>query len=184
MNQLAESLSLVKFIEQHSNPTYPFQMSEQQVVSVGHQFSDCVSFLCLTTQHLLGNMARAVNCGSQKQGHTDAAFKWCGKEIALVGFGMNRMEAHFNPVSISNCTCWSTSANKCNFLATHADSKEGIKISLKVTCAGLYTLHNAVSLCDSADCGFCTQIQAQVGKDGALWRNSCYRMMQLIFTIN
>ena len=36
-------------------------------------------------------MSRAVNCSSQKQGHTDAAFNWCGKEIALVGFGKIRM---------------------------------------------------------------------------------------------
>ena len=54
MNQLAESLpvSLVKFIERHNNPTDPFHMSEHQVVSVGHQYSNGVSFLCLTTpQH-------------------------------------------------------------------------------------------------------------------------------------
>ncbi len=37
-------------------------------------------------------MARAVNSGSQKQCHTDAAFNWCDKELALVGFGMNRMK--------------------------------------------------------------------------------------------
>ena len=101
MNQLAESLSLVKFIERHNDPADPFHMSAHQVVSVGHQFSNGVSFLCATTPYLLGNMARAVNCGCQKQGHTDAAFNWCGKEIALVGFGMNRMGAHFNPVSLS-----------------------------------------------------------------------------------
>ncbi len=59
-------------------------------------------------------MARAINCGSQKQGHTDAALTWCGKEVALVGFGMNRMGAHFNPVSVS---------------PVDAESKEGIKNS-------------------------------------------------------
>ena len=97
---------------------------------------------------------RAVNCGGQKQGHTDAAFIWCGKEIALVGFGMNRMGAHFNPVSIS---------------IVNAESKEGIKNSNTATCAGLYTHHNASSLCHSPDCGFCTQIHVHVGQDGALW---------------
>ena len=72
-------------------------------------------------------MARTVNGGSQKQGHIDAAFNWCGKELALVGFGMNRMGAHFNPVSVS---------------LVNAESKEG----------------------------FCSQVRAQVGEDGALWR--------------
>jgi hypothetical protein len=125
------------------------------VVSVGHQFSDGVCFMSLTTPHLLANMARAVNCGSQKQGHTDAAFNWCGKELALVGFGMNRMGAHFNPVSVS---------------LVNAESKEGIKNSYQATCAGFYTLYNAASLCDRSDCGFCSQVRAQVGEDGALWR--------------
>ena len=155
MNQLAESLSLVKFLERHNDPADPFHMSAHQVVSVGHQFSNGVSFLCATTPYLLGNMARAVNCGCQKQGHTDAAFNWCGKEIALVGFGMNRMGAHFNPVSLS---------------IVNAESKQGIMHSYKATCAGLYTLYNTASLCDSPECEFCTQIEAQVGKHGALWR--------------
>ena len=51
MSQLAESLSLVKFLERHSDPANSFHMTEHQVVCLGHQFSECVSFMCLSTQH-------------------------------------------------------------------------------------------------------------------------------------
>ncbi len=74
--------------------------------------------MCLTTPHLLANMARAVNSGSQKQDHTDTAFNWCGKEVTLVGFGMNRMGTHFNQVSVS---------------LVNTESKEGIKNSYQAT---------------------------------------------------
>ena len=80
MNQRAKSLRLVKFIDCHNDPTDPYHLTEHPVVSVGHQFNNGVRFLCLTTQHLLGNMVITVKCGSQKQGHTDAAinFVWQG----------------------------------------------------------------------------------------------------------
>ena len=113
--------------------------------------------MCLSTPHLLNNMARAVNCSCQKQGHTDAAFNWSGKEVALIGFGMNSMGARFNPVSIS---------------IVNSESKKGLKSSYEATCSGLYTLYNSASLCDSAECGFCSQMHAQIGGPaGALCRN-------------
>jgi hypothetical protein len=69
MNRLAESLSLVKFLERHNDPNDPFHMSEHQTVCAGHQFKDGITFMCLTTCHLLGNMSRAVNSTCQTQGH-------------------------------------------------------------------------------------------------------------------
>ena len=48
MNQLAESLSLLKFLGSHNDPSDPYHLTEHQVV--GHQFSHGVSILCLTTQ--------------------------------------------------------------------------------------------------------------------------------------
>jgi hypothetical protein len=77
MNQLAEYLSLVKFLERQNDPNNPFHMSEHQTACVGHPFKDDVTFKCLTTCHLLGNMSRAVNSTCQTQGHFDGAFNWC-----------------------------------------------------------------------------------------------------------
>jgi hypothetical protein len=101
MNKLAESLSLVKLLERHNDPDDPFHMDEHQPVCVGHQFKDGITFACITTCHCLNNMARAVNSTCQTQGHMDGAFNWCKKDFALIGFGMNSMGAHFNPVSVS-----------------------------------------------------------------------------------
>jgi hypothetical protein len=101
LNELAESLSLVKFLERHNDLADPFHMDEHQPVCVGHQFKDGVTFMSLTTPHFLNNLARAENCGCQKQGHFDAAFNWCGKDFGMIGFGMNSMCAHFNRVSLS-----------------------------------------------------------------------------------
>ena len=74
MNELAESLSLVKFIEQHNDPNDSFHLDEHQVVCLGHQFDKGVWFAAFSTPHLLKNMARAKNCQWQEQGHTNGAF--------------------------------------------------------------------------------------------------------------
>ena len=138
-------------------------MDEHEVVCVGHQFSNGVRFMTLTTTHLLLNMARAKNCGWQAQGHFDAAFNWCGKEIALIGFGMNSMGAHFNPVSVS---------------IANSESKEGIANAYKATCSGFYTVFNSANLCEGVKCetcGFCTQVLEQISEPdpaspkGSLW---------------
>lgn len=147
MNQLADELSLDKLLARHNDPTDSFHMDAHKVVCLGHQFSDGVRFATFSTPHFLNNMPRAKNCGWQAQGHTDGAFDWCGKEIALIGFGMNSMGAHFNPVSFS---------------LVNSESKEGIKNSYLATCAGLYTLYNSAVLCQDPECGFCTQVKAQI----------------------
>ncbi len=74
MNRLAESISLAKFIERHNDSADPFHLEEHQPVCVGHQFGKGVPCMCLTTPHLLNNMARTENCGLQKVGHFDGAF--------------------------------------------------------------------------------------------------------------
>ena len=151
MNALCESLSLVEFLKRHNDPNDPFHMSEHQTVCLGHQFKDGVTFMCLSSPHLMNNMARAVNCGSQRQGHWDGAFNWCKKDFALLGFGMNSMGAHFNQVSVS---------------IVNSESKQAIKTAYDATCSGLYTLYNNAVLCDNPKCGFCTQVFEQVSDEG------------------
>jgi hypothetical protein len=108
MNELPESLSLIKFLERHNYLADPFQMDEHQPVCVGHQFKDGITFMCLTTRstpHLLNNMARAENCGCQKTAHVDGSFNWCKKNFKMIGICMTRnsMGAHYNPVSVTDC---------------------------------------------------------------------------------
>ncbi len=152
MNELAESISLVKLLERHNDPADPFHMDEHQTVCVGHQFKDGVTFMCLTTPHLINNMVRSENCGCQKTGHFDGAFNLCKKDFGMIGFGMNSMGAHFNPVSLS---------------IVKSESKEAIIQAYKATCAGLYTLYNLASICDDPSCGFCTQQRARFSLEAA-----------------
>jgi hypothetical protein len=74
MNRLADSICLIKLFVRHNDPADDFHMDEHQVVQVGHQFQDCVTFMTVTKQHLLNNLARADNCKFQTQGHIDGVF--------------------------------------------------------------------------------------------------------------
>ncbi len=76
-------------------------MNEHQTFCLGYQFKDGVTFMCLSTTHMLLNLARAQNCGWQKQIHLDGAFNFCVKDFGLIGIGCNRMGAHFNPILLS-----------------------------------------------------------------------------------
>jgi hypothetical protein len=58
MNRLADSICLIKLIARHNDPVDDFHMDEHQVVLVCNQFKDGVTFMTLTTQHLLNNLAR------------------------------------------------------------------------------------------------------------------------------
>jgi hypothetical protein len=89
MKRLADSICLIKLIARHNDPADDFHMDEHQVVQVGHQFKDGVTFMTVTTPHLLNNMARGDNCNFETQGHFDGAFNWCNKDFALTAFGMN-----------------------------------------------------------------------------------------------
>jgi hypothetical protein len=72
MNELAEELSLDHRIRQHNNGTRALDIHEP--VCCGHQFEDGVRMMCITSVHLLGNMAHALLCGWQVQGHWDTSF--------------------------------------------------------------------------------------------------------------
>jgi hypothetical protein len=96
MKRLAEEMCIVKLIHLHNSGEH--ELNPHEPVCCGSQFSLGVSFMCLTTLHFLMNMARAKNCGWQMQGHFDGSFDFCEKSIAMLGFGMGSLGAHFNPV--------------------------------------------------------------------------------------
>ena len=98
MNQLAESLSLVKLLERHNDPNDPFHMDEHQPVCVGHQFKDGITFYCLTTCHLMNNMARAVNSGG-----ADARSYGRGIQLVQEGFRSHRFWHEQHGTSLQPC---------------------------------------------------------------------------------
>jgi hypothetical protein len=89
MNRLADFICLIKLLARHNDPADDFHMDEHQAVQVGHQFKDGVTFMTLTTPHLLNNLASAENCKFQIQGHIDGAFNWCSRDFVLLSFCVN-----------------------------------------------------------------------------------------------
>ena len=101
MVELAESLSLKRFIDCHNDPDDPYHLDPHEVVCCAFQFKNGVRFLQTTSPHLLNNLGRGENCGWQKQCHLDGAYNFCKHEFGIIGIGINSMGARFNPVSLS-----------------------------------------------------------------------------------
>jgi hypothetical protein len=99
MERLAAEMDFERLINLHNSGDRPLDAHEP--VCIGSQFENGVRFMVLTTPHLLDNMARAKNCGWQIQGHFDGSFKFCQKEFAMLGFGMNSLGAHCNSVCVA-----------------------------------------------------------------------------------
>lgn len=151
MLEFAMQMDFGMKIRKHNDVNDTYHMDEHEVITCGYQFSGGVTFLNITTPHLLLNMARAKNCGWQTQGHFDGTFNLCVKEFALIGFGMNSMGGHFNAVSIN---------------IVNSESYEAYRHSYNATCSGLFRLFRDVRLCKDDSCGMCTMISEQHHKDG------------------
>ena len=66
----------------------------------------------------------------------------------MIGFGMNSMGAHFNPVSLS---------------IVNSESKEALKASYDATVSGLYLMYKTVKICENPEkCGFCSNLMEQL----------------------
>ena len=65
----------------------------------------------------------------------------------MIGFGMNSMGAHFNPVSLS---------------IVNSESKVALKNAYKATCTGLYLLYKETTICKDLACSFCVHIAEQL----------------------
>ena len=123
------------------------------MVCLGYQFKDGVRYLVLSSPHLIANMARAIECGWQVQGHWDGAFNWCNKDFGLLAFGVNRMGAHYNPVTITIANSESRTANEHSFAAAEA---------------AFFSLYKSTSICSNKECSFCTMIKEQTGETSLL----------------
>jgi hypothetical protein len=130
-------------------------MDEHRNFCLGYQFKDGITFVCLSTPHMLLNFAHRAahmtNCGWQKQIHLDGAFNFCVKDFGLVGIGFNRMGAHFNPISL----------NPISLSIVNSESTDAIESSWDASVQGFYSIFNNCRLCSSAGCGFCTQVREQ-----------------------
>jgi hypothetical protein len=149
MTKLAMSLSLKTAIERHNNKDDEYHMDAHQVVCCGYQFKDGVRLLVLSTPSLIANMARAIECGWQIQGHWDGAFNWCNKDFGLLAFGVNRLGAHFNPVS---------------YTIANSESRVAYEYSFEATEAAFFSLYKSTRMCPNEDCSFCSMMKQPAGE--------------------
>ena len=92
------------FFQTTHRPEWFLHLEEHQPVCLGFQFQDCITFMCLSTLHVLNRMACAVNCQWQIQGHLDCSFHWCTKDFITICFSLNTMGIICLSVSLSMST--------------------------------------------------------------------------------
>jgi hypothetical protein len=96
MTQISEALSglsLPRLIQRNNDPNDAFHLNAHQPVCCGYQFEDVVTYMTISTVHLLINLARAKNTKREIQGHFDGSFGYCVKDFCFIGFGVNRSGA-------------------------------------------------------------------------------------------
>jgi hypothetical protein len=150
MTRVAEALSLPALIARHNDPNDAYHLDAHEPVCCGYQFEDGVTFMTLSTVHLLSNLARAKNTKREIQGHFDGSFGYSKKDFCFVGFGVNRLGAHYNAVSISIC---------------NSESKEALQYCFRSTVSGLYQVFRDMQRCRNVECVTCAIVrEADVGE--------------------
>ena len=144
MTKLAKSLSLKTALKRHNDPEDEYHMDAHQVVCLGFQFKDGVTFMCLSTPHLIVNMGRGIHCGWQTFGHLDGAFNWCNKDFGMIAFGLNSMGARYNQVCVA---------------IVNSESRTALQHTFESAEAAFFSLYKGAKLCDKHDCSFCTTIK-------------------------
>ena len=150
MLEFAQQMDFGAKIRRHNDTSNSYHLDPHEAITCGYQFSKGVTFLNVTTAHLLINMARSANCGWQKQGHFDGSFNFCDKEFALIGFGLNSMGSKFNPVSIN---------------IVNSESYEALRNSYNATCTGLFRIFREMQICKDGSCKMCNMITEQIRPD-------------------
>ncbi len=106
--------------------------------------------MTVSTVHLLSNLARAKHTKGGIQGHFDGSFEYSKKDFCFVGFGVNRLGAHYNAVSIS---------------ISNSESKEALQYCFRATVSGLYQVYRDMKRCTNVECETCAMVRdADVGE--------------------
>ena len=65
MTRYADSIDLLQVMKRHDDSADPFHFKMHQVVSLGAQFQGGVTYMGLTTTHMLLNLGRAIQSGGK-----------------------------------------------------------------------------------------------------------------------
>ena len=97
MTRLGARLDLQALIARHNDPANDYHLDLHKVVCIGSQWSDGVSFMELTTMHLLLNIGRAMQSGWELQVQADGSFEFCASKLALLFSASTRSAIYSDP---------------------------------------------------------------------------------------
>ena len=101
MTRYADSIDLEQVVKRHDNTADPFHLKMHAVVSLGAQFQGGVTYMGLSTPHMLLNLGRAIQSEWELQLQADGSFNFCDRKFGLLCFGVNSLNAKFQQVAIS-----------------------------------------------------------------------------------
>ena len=148
MTRLGARLDLQALIARHNDPANDYHLDLHKVVCIGSQWSDGVSFMELTTMHLLLNIGRAMQSGWELQVQADGSFEFCASKLGVIIFGVNSLRHIFRPVS------WAL---------VPSESSEAFEYCYNGIRAAFFSVikPGALRLCPAgaAPCAFCDQLR-------------------------
>ena len=101
MTRYADSIDLSQLAKRHDDPADPYHLKMHEVVCLGAQFHGGVTYMGLTTPHMLLNLGRAIQSEWEVQLQADGSFNFCDRKFGLLSFGVNSLNAKFRQVAIS-----------------------------------------------------------------------------------
>ena len=101
MTELGEKLDLTMLIARHNDPQDEYHLNLHEVVCIGNQWKDGVTFMALTTPGLLFNVGLAIQSGWSLHFQADGSFDYCSSKLGVILFGVNSLRGIFRPVSWS-----------------------------------------------------------------------------------
>ena len=109
LTRFSQRLNIMAFIDKHNDPdhAYHFDMFEPVVLGADIKVQGDLVYLQLSSPWFIFNMFRSMIAGWGTQLNGDATFNFCRSNLDMIGFGVNSMGAHNNPLTQSLCWNWS-----------------------------------------------------------------------------
>ena len=101
MTQLSEKLDFAALIARHNDPEDEYHLNPHEVVCIGSQWNDGVTFMALTTPDRIKNVGRAIQSGWNLHFQGDGSFDYCSSKLGVIVMGVNSLRGIFRPVSWS-----------------------------------------------------------------------------------
>ena len=148
LTQLAEAKWFRSLVERNNDPDDEFHLDLFSPVMIGRdiQAGNDILHLNITSPWFLLNVLRGIATGWIFQLNGDATFSFCKSAVNMIGFGVNSLGKHNNPL------CWSIIPHQSESEITYT----GTFLELQEAAMLLFDIHT----CDDPDCQFCVHLVA------------------------